>query len=83
MGKADDRGNGSSEVFQDLELRRQDLGMSAIAKRVGVSSRIVWRFLRGSRRSVAGRLTLRLAALVGVYANRQSTAQMWNACEFL
>ena len=29
-----------------LELRQQDLGMAAIAKRVGVSSRTVWRFLR-------------------------------------
>jgi len=30
-----------------LELRRQGLGMAAIGKRVGVSSRTVWRFLRG------------------------------------
>ena len=29
-----------------LELRRQGLGMAAIGKRVGVSSRTVWRFLR-------------------------------------
>ncbi|HYM88968.1 MAG TPA: recombinase family protein [Nitrospiraceae bacterium] len=30
-----------------LELRQQGLGMAAIGKRVGVSSRTVWRFLRG------------------------------------
>ena len=30
-----------------LELRRQGLGMGAIAKRVGLSSRTIWRFLRG------------------------------------
>ena len=30
-----------------LELRRQGLGMAAIGKRVGVSSKTVWRFLRG------------------------------------
>jgi len=30
-----------------LELRRQGLGMAAIGKRVGVSSRTVWRFLGG------------------------------------
>ena len=35
-----------------LELRRQGLGMGAIGKRVGVSSRTVWRFLRG-REAVA------------------------------
>ena len=29
-----------------LELRRQSLGMAAIGKQVGVSSRTVWRFLR-------------------------------------
>jgi hypothetical protein len=29
-----------------LELRRQSLGMATIDKRVGVSSRTVWRFLR-------------------------------------
>lgn len=32
---------------QILELRQQGLGMGAIGKRVGVSSRTVWRFLRG------------------------------------
>jgi len=32
---------------QILELRRQGLGMAAIGKRVGLSSRTVWRFLRG------------------------------------
>jgi len=32
---------------QILKLRRQDLGMGAIGKQVGVSSRTVWRFLRG------------------------------------
>ena len=31
-----------------LELRRQGLGMAAIGKRVGVSSRTVWRYLRGA-----------------------------------
>jgi DNA invertase Pin-like site-specific DNA recombinase len=30
-----------------LELRKQKLGMAAIGKLVGVSSRTVWRFLRG------------------------------------
>ena len=30
-----------------LDLRRQGLGMAAIGKQVGVSSRTVWRFLRG------------------------------------
>ena len=30
-----------------LEPRRQGIGMAAIGKRVGVSSRTVWRFLRG------------------------------------
>ena len=30
-----------------LELRQQGLGMAAIGKRVGVSSRTVWRYLRG------------------------------------
>jgi DNA invertase Pin-like site-specific DNA recombinase len=30
-----------------LELRRQGLGMGAIGKAVGLSSRTVWRFLRG------------------------------------
>jgi DNA invertase Pin-like site-specific DNA recombinase len=30
-----------------LELRLQGLGMAAIGKQVGVSSRTVWRFLRG------------------------------------
>ncbi len=30
-----------------LELRQQGLGMGAIGKRVGLSSRTVWRFLRG------------------------------------
>ncbi len=30
-----------------LELRREGLGMAAIAKRVDRSSRTVWRFLRG------------------------------------
>lgn len=30
-----------------LELRREGLGMAAIGKQVGVSSRTVWRFLRG------------------------------------
>jgi DNA invertase Pin-like site-specific DNA recombinase len=30
-----------------LELRRQGLGMAAIGKRMGMSSRTVWRFLRG------------------------------------
>ena len=30
-----------------LELRRQGFGMAAIGKQVGVSSRTVWRFLRG------------------------------------
>jgi len=30
-----------------LELRRQGLRMAAIGKRIGVSSRTVWRFLRG------------------------------------
>lgn len=30
-----------------LELRRQGIGMGAIGKLVGVSSRTVWRFLRG------------------------------------
>ena len=30
-----------------LELRHQGLGMAAIGKQVGVSSRTVWRFLRG------------------------------------
>ena len=30
-----------------LELRQQGLGMAAIGKQVGVSSRTVWRFLRG------------------------------------
>jgi DNA invertase Pin-like site-specific DNA recombinase len=29
-----------------LELRRQGLGMGAIGKAVGLSSRTVWRFLR-------------------------------------
>lgn len=32
---------------QILELRRKGLGMGAIGKRVGRSSRTVWRFLRG------------------------------------
>jgi DNA invertase Pin-like site-specific DNA recombinase len=31
-----------------LELRQQGLGMAAIGKQVEVSSRTVWRFLRGS-----------------------------------
>ncbi len=30
-----------------LELRRQGIGMAAIARQVGVSSRTVWRFLQG------------------------------------
>jgi DNA invertase Pin-like site-specific DNA recombinase len=34
-----------------LELRQQGLGMAAIVKRVGVSSRTVWRFLRGAEAS--------------------------------
>jgi DNA invertase Pin-like site-specific DNA recombinase len=34
-----------------LELRQQGLGMAAIGKRVGVSSRTVWRFLRGAEAS--------------------------------
>jgi DNA invertase Pin-like site-specific DNA recombinase len=34
-----------------LELRRQGLGMAAISKRVGVSSRTVWRFPRGAEAS--------------------------------
>jgi len=33
---------------QILELRRQGLGMVAIGKHVGLSSRTVWRFLRGA-----------------------------------
>lgn len=32
---------------QMIELRQQGLGMGAIGKRVGLSSRTVWRFLRG------------------------------------
>jgi hypothetical protein len=32
---------------QMLEFRRQGLGMGAIGKAVGLSSRTVWRFLRG------------------------------------
>jgi DNA invertase Pin-like site-specific DNA recombinase len=32
-----------------LELRQQGLGMGAIGKTVGLSSRTVWRFLRGVR----------------------------------
>jgi len=32
---------------QILELRRQGLGMAPIGKQVGLSSRTVWRFLRG------------------------------------
>jgi DNA invertase Pin-like site-specific DNA recombinase len=32
---------------QILELRQQGIGMAAIGKRVGVSSRTVWQFLRG------------------------------------
>ena len=31
---------------QNLELRREGLGMVTIGKRVGLSSRTVWRFLR-------------------------------------
>jgi DNA invertase Pin-like site-specific DNA recombinase len=34
-----------------LELRRQGVGMAAIGKQVGVSSRTVWRFLRGAEGS--------------------------------
>jgi len=38
-----------------LELRRQGLGMAAIGKEVGVSSRTVWRFLRGvGAKSIVG-----------------------------
>ena len=36
-----------------LELRRQGLGMTAIGKRAGVSSRTVWRLLRGVEASSA------------------------------
>jgi DNA invertase Pin-like site-specific DNA recombinase len=35
-----------------LELRRQGLGMAAIAKEVGVSSRTVWRLLQGMETSL-------------------------------
>jgi len=34
-----------------LELRRQGIGMAAIAKLVGMNSRTVWRFLRGGEAS--------------------------------
>ena len=34
-----------------LELRRQSIGMAAIARLVGVSSRTVWRSLRGAEAS--------------------------------
>src|SRR5262249_32964698 len=34
-----------------LELRQQGVGMGAIGKRVGLSSRTVWRFLRGTEAS--------------------------------
>ena len=34
-----------------LELQQQGLGMAAFGKRVGVSSRTVWRFLRGAEAS--------------------------------
>ena len=37
-----------------LELRRQGLGMATIGKRVGMSSRTVWRFLRGSQSQIKG-----------------------------
>lgn len=36
---------------QILDLRRQGLGMVAIGKRVGLSSRTVWRYLRGMEAS--------------------------------
>jgi DNA invertase Pin-like site-specific DNA recombinase len=36
-----------SSCTKILELRRQGLGMGLIGKRVGVSSRTVWRYLRG------------------------------------
>jgi len=38
----------STVCTQILDLRRQGLGMVAIGKRVGLSSRTVWRYLRGA-----------------------------------
>ena len=40
-----------------LELRRQGLGMATIGKRVGMSSRTVWRFLRRSQSQIKGGVT--------------------------
>ena len=40
-----------------LDLRRQSLGMAAIGKQVGVSSRTVWRFLRGVAAKSKGGVT--------------------------
>jgi DNA invertase Pin-like site-specific DNA recombinase len=40
-----------------LELRQQGLGMAAIGKRLGLSSRTVWRFLRGVAAKSKGGVT--------------------------
>jgi len=57
---------------QNLELRREGLGMVTIGKRVGLSSRTVWRFLRRGRRRNSGCLTLKCKQkrLRAIYALR-------------